>query len=61
MSLTLNTHFNLLLSCMYLPLAAIVSEISTVFLFSYRKALVTKFDLDVKRSRSLKGHYLYKL
>ena len=29
-------------------LAAIVSEKSTVFTFSYRKALVTKFDLAVK-------------
>ena len=30
-------------------LAAIVSEKSTVFTFSYRKALVTKFDLAVKK------------
>ena len=29
-------------------LAAIVSEKSTVFTFSYRKALITKFDLAVK-------------
>ena len=29
-------------------LAAIVSEKSTVFTFSYRKAKVTKFDLTVK-------------
>ena len=29
-------------------LAAIVSEKSTVFTFSYRKVLVTKFDLAVK-------------
>ena len=29
-------------------LAAIVSEKSTVFTFSYRKAYVTKFDLAVK-------------
>ena len=29
-------------------LAAIVSEKSTVYIFSYRKALVTKFDLAVK-------------
>ena len=28
--------------------AAIVSENSTVFTFSHRKALVTKFDLVVK-------------
>ena len=38
--------------CLYLPtfrsLAAIVSEKSTVFTFSYRKAYVTKFDLAVK-------------
>ena len=31
-----------------MPLAAIVSEISTVFQFSYRKAQITKFDLNVK-------------
>ena len=30
------------------PLAAIVSEKSTVFTFSYRKVLVTKFDLAIK-------------
>ena len=38
--------------CLLLPtfrsLAAIVSEKSTVFTFSYRKADVTKFDLAVK-------------
>ena len=30
------------------PMAAIVSEKSTVITFSYRKAYVTKFDLAVK-------------
>ena len=38
--------------CLFLPtfrsLAAIVSEKSTVFSFSHRKAYVTKFDLAVK-------------
>ena len=38
--------------CLFLPtfrsLAAIVSEKSTVFTFSHRKAYVTKFDLAVK-------------
>ena len=38
--------------CLLLPtfmsLAAIVSEKSTLFTFSYRKAYVTKFDLAVK-------------
>ena len=37
--------------CMYttfMSLAAIVSEKSTVFTFSYGKARVTKFDLAVK-------------
>ena len=38
--------------CLLLPtvrsLAAIVSEKSTVFTFSYRKAYVTKFDIAVK-------------
>ena len=40
------------LRCLLLPtfrsLAAIVSEKSAVFTFSYRKAYVTKFDLAVK-------------
>ena len=40
------------ISCLYLPTfrsqASIVSEKSTVFTFSYRKALVSKFDLAVK-------------
>ena len=39
-------------SCLYLPTfrshASIVSEKLTVFTFSYRKALVSKFDLAVK-------------
>ena len=38
--------------CLLLPtfrsLAAIVSENSTVFTFSYRKAYVTKFDIAIK-------------
>ena len=40
------------ISCLHLPtfrsLAAIVSEKSTVFTFSYRKAYVTKFVLALK-------------
>ena len=44
--------FIYLIRCLLLPtyrsLAAIVSEKSTVFTFSYRKAYVTKFDLAVK-------------
>ena len=40
------------ISCLYLPTfrsqALIVSVKSTVFTFSYRKALVSKFDLAVK-------------
>ena len=40
------------ISCLYIPTlrsqAAIVSEKSTVFTFSHRKAYVTKFDLAVK-------------
>ena len=39
-------------SCLYLPTfrsqASIISEKSTVFTFSYRKAYVSKFDLAVK-------------
>ena len=37
-----------LLLLIFRSLAAIVSEKSTVFTFSYRKALITKFDLAVK-------------
>ena len=37
-----------LLLLTFRSLAAIVSEKSTVFTFSYRKAQVTKFDLAVK-------------
>ena len=37
-----------LLLLTFRSLAAIVSEKSTVFTFSYTKALVTKFDLAVK-------------
>ena len=44
-----------------MPLAAIISEISSVFPFSYIKAYITKFDLPVKRSRSLRSHHLKKL
>ena len=44
--------FIYLIRCLLLltfrSLAAIVSEKSTVFRFSYRKAYVTKFDLAVK-------------
>ena len=44
--------FIISISCLHLPtfrsLAAIVSEKSTVFTFSHRKTLVTKFDLAVK-------------
>ena len=51
--------------CLLLPtfrsLAAIVSEKSTVFTFSYRKAYVTKFGLAVNWSRSLQGHHLNNL
>ena len=37
-----------LLLLTFRSLAAVVSEKSTVFTFSYRKAYVTKFDLAVK-------------
>ena len=44
--------FIYLIRCLPLPifrsLAAVVSEKSTVFTFSYRKAYVTKFDLAIK-------------
>ena len=45
------SHINLI-SCLHLPTfksqAAMVSEKSTVFTFSYRNAQVSKFDLAVK-------------
>ena len=44
--------FIISIRCLLLPtfrsLAAIVSEKSTIFTFSYRKAYVTKFDLAVR-------------
>ena len=47
------------LRCLLLPtfrsLAAIVSEKSTVFTFSHRKAYVTKFDLAVKQVKVTPG------
>ena len=47
------------LRCLLLPtfrsLAAIVSEKSTVFTFSLRKAYVTKFDLAVKQVKVTPG------
>ena len=47
------------LRCLLLPtfrsLAAIVSEKSTVFTFSHRKAYVTKFDLAVKKGKVTPG------
>ena len=47
-SLTFIKSFRCLLLPTFRSLAAIVSEKSTVFTFSYRKAYVTKFDLAVK-------------
>ena len=44
-----------LLLLTFRSLAAIVSEISTVFTFSYRKAYVTKFDLAVKQVKVTLG------
>ena len=53
MTLTFNTHTSSYSNkCLFLlplrGLAAIVSEKSTVFTFSYRKSEVTKFDHAVK-------------
>ena len=47
-SLTFIYSFRCLLLLPFRSLAAIVSEKSTVFTFSYRNAYVTKFDLAVK-------------
>ena len=47
-SLTFITSLRCLLLPTFRSLAAIVSEKSTVFVFSNRKAYVTKFDLAVK-------------
>ena len=38
-----------------------ISEKSTVLIFSYRKAQVSKFDFAVNRSRSPQGHHSKKL
>ena len=53
MTLTLNNHLNThslsfteIVGCR--PLAAIVSEISTVFPFSFKKAQVSNFELAIK-------------
>ena len=47
------------ISCLYLPTirsqALIVSEKSTIFTFSYRKAYVSKFDLAVKKVKVTPG------
>ena len=50
MTMTYNTHIPSLtqLQVYFMSLVAIVFEKSTFFTFSYRKALVTKFDLAVK-------------
>ena len=40
-----------------ISLAVIVSEKYIVFTYSNRKALVTKFDLVIKMSRSTQGHF----
>ena len=47
-SLTFIKSFKCLLLPTFRSLAAIVSEKSTVFTFSHRKAYVTTFDLAVK-------------
>ena len=47
-SLTFIKSFRCLLLPTFRSLAAIVSEKSTVFTFSHRKAYVTKFDIAVK-------------
>ena len=47
-SLTFIKSFKYMLPLTFRSLAAIVSDKSTVFTFSHRKAYVTKFDLAVK-------------
>ena len=58
MTLTFNTLIYSI-SCLHLPTfrsqAAIVSEKSTVFTFSHRKAYVTKFDLAIKQVKVTPG------
>ena len=55
MTLTFNTHKSSYILPNFRSLAAIVSEISIVFTFSYRKALVSKFDLAVKKVKVTPG------
>ena len=57
--------FIISISCLHLPnfrsQAAIVSEKSTVSLFSIEKPKLPNLTLPENRSRSLEGHDLYKL
>ena len=55
MTLTFNTHIYSYILPGFRSLAAIVSEISSVFTFSYRKTFVTKFDLAVKLVEVTRG------
>ena len=55
MTLTFNTHISSYILPNFRSLAAIVSEISSVFTFSYRKTLVTKFDLAIKQVKVTRG------
>ena len=50
-----------LLLLLFRSLAAIVSEKSTVFTFTYRKPKLPNLTLPLNRSRSLQGHHLNKL
>ena len=54
-SLTFIKSLRCLLQPTFRSLAAIVSEKSTVFTFSHRKAYVTKFDLAVKKVKVTPG------
>ena len=61
MTLTFNTHTTFInsISCLHLPTfrsqAALLSEKSTVFTFSYRKPQVTKFYLVIKKVKVNQG------
>ena len=68
MALTLNTHipsFTNLVVWIYVPAfrsqAAIISEKSIVFAFSYKMCKLPNLTLVQNRSRSTYGHHLNKL
>ena len=61
MTLTFNTHISSYILPNLRLLAAIASEISTVFTFPIEKPKFPNLTLPLNRSRSLQCHHLNKL